>query len=113
MYAQPLRAVWRYRDQMSSTASETDLGLSRAESWVVHAALLSVVEALVDDGEPPGRALALLRQIERGDDRFDDDQLRLLREIVTDHLREAPPRDVGPARAVVASIEDAQDSSSQ
>jgi hypothetical protein len=92
---------------MSSSANDhpTDLGLSRAESWVVHAALLSVIETAVEEGERPGRPLALLRQVERGDDRFDDGQLAYLSDVLSTYLEEAPPRDVGPARAVLAGIE--------
>jgi hypothetical protein len=92
---------------MSSSANHhsTDLGLSRAEAWVVHAALLSAIESAVDGGTSPHHALALLRQIEAGDDRFDTAQLRYLGGILSGYLKSAPPRDVGPARAVLAGIE--------
>ena len=81
------------------------LELSRAEAWVVHAALLAAIERAVEADEDPERERRLLAAVEGGDHEFDRRELRRIREVLESYLDDAPPRDRPHGRAVAGDIE--------
>jgi hypothetical protein len=92
---------------MSSPTRDHDrpgLGLSRAEAWAVHAALLAHLERAADGEAAAGPAVALLERVESGDDRFTPEERRFLAEVLSAYLADAPRRDRGPVRGVLSGI---------
>jgi hypothetical protein len=80
------------------------LDLSRVEAWAVHAALLGHLDRTADGDRDPGPAVALLRRVEAGDDRFDAAERRFLAEVLSGYLADAPERDRGPVRGVLSGL---------
>lgn len=90
---------------MSSPDRRTALDLSRAEAWVVHAALLARIERETDDGNEVDREMELLRAVENGTTDLDPAQLELLKRAVSVYLADAPGRDSVPGQAVLDEID--------
>lgn len=79
------------------------LAFSREEAWVVHAALLDRVQRAVEaDGTAEGYPeLDALTAIEDGRERFDSEEVSVVRRALEAYLRRAPPRDLAPGRAAL------------
>ena len=92
---------------MSSTDHCAALDLSRAESWVIHAALLARIERETETGHDVDREISLLRAIEHDEYAFDPADLDLLRASLSRYLADAPERDRIPGRAVIDQIDGA------
>lgn len=92
---------------MSSTDNCVALELSRAESWVVHAALLARIGRETESGNDVNREIALLRAVEHGEYTFDPADLDLLRTTLSAYLADAPERDRIPGQAMLDEIDGA------
>lgn len=89
--AKPVEGGWR------------TLAFSREEAWVVHAALLDRVQTAVEAGDSSEGypELDALTAIEDGRERFDPDEIAVIRGALEAYLRRAPPRDLAPGRAAL------------
>lgn len=90
---------------MSSTDRCVALDLSRAEAWVVHAALLDRIERETDAGNEIDHEMSLLQTIERDEYAFDDADLELLSDALSTYLADAPGRDRIPGQSLLDQIE--------
>jgi len=79
------------------------LAFPREEAWVVHVALLDRVRRAVeaDDGPEGYPELDALAAIENGRERFDAEEVVVVRRALDAYLRRAPPRDLAPGRAAL------------
>lgn len=91
--------------KMSPTDHCVALDCSRAEAWVIHAALLDRIERETDADNDIDREMSLLRAIERGDYAFDASDLRLLQNALSTYLADAPDRDRTPGQSVLDQID--------
>lgn len=89
--ANPIEDEWR------------TLAFSREEAWVVHAALLDGVRTAVEAGDTSEGypELDALTAIEDGRERFDPDEIAVIRRALDAYLPRAPPRDLAPGRAAL------------
>lgn len=90
---------------MSSTDRCIAFEFSRAEAWVLHAALLDRIERETDADDDIDREMALLRAIESDDYVFDEIDLALLRSALSTYLADAPGRDRIPGQSVLDQID--------
>jgi hypothetical protein len=90
---------------MTSTDRCVALDFSRAEAWVVHAALLDRIERETDIGNDIDREMSLLRNIERDDYAFADTDLAVLRTALSTYLADAPARDRSHGQAILDKID--------
>lgn len=90
---------------MSPTDHCVALDCSRAEAWVIHAALLDRIERETDSGNDIDQEMSLLRAIERDDYAFDMSDLDLLRNALSTYLADAPSRDRVPGQSVLDQID--------
>ncbi len=91
--------------RMSSTDRCIAFEFSRAQAWVVHAALLDRIERETDAGNEIDQELSLLRMIEYGEYVFDETDLNILRSALTTYLADAPGRDRIPGQSLIDEIE--------
>jgi hypothetical protein len=90
---------------MSSTDRCIAFEFSRAQAWVLHAALLDRVERETDAGNDIDQEMSLLRTIEHDEYVFDESDLELLRNTLTAYLADAPGRDRIPGQSLLDEID--------
>lgn len=88
----------------SAHGQPVPLDLTLEERWVVHAAVLTVLERTAETADSAWCEVGLLEAVER-DDEFTPAELRSLRTALTRYLIDAPPRD----REAVESVLDTLD----
>ena len=95
--AEPVEGGWR------------TLAFSREEAWVVHAALLDRVKRAVESGDDSDGypELDAMAAIEAGRERYDPEEIAVIREALEPYLLGAPPRDLAPGRAALRRATDA------
>ena len=81
--------------------------LTREQSWVLHAAVVAAVDRETEADREPTRELELLERVE-ADAALADSQLELARQLLVEHLDDAPARDQTPGRAALRQIRSAR-----
>lgn len=92
------------REMPPSHDRSVALDPSRAEAWVVHAALLDRIEQQTDAGNDVQEECTLLRKVEADEYSLGTAELDVLQQALTGYLADAPPRDREPGHAVLETI---------
>lgn len=83
-----------------------DLDISRADAWVLHAALLRWIEAEIDEDRTPRFEFGLLRKVEECE-RLTTAELRVVRQVLAAYHDDAPPEDERAVESLLADVDDA------
>jgi hypothetical protein len=83
-----------------------DLDLSRADAWVLHAALLRWIEGEIDEDRTPRFEFGLLRKVEECEP-LTTAELRVVRQVLEAYRDEAPPEDEAAVESLLSDVDDA------